>query len=172
GAAAERAVTDAGRFFIAPSRPARSHGRGAAVRLGRARLTGANQPNHPFGPVRRGCAADLHPARPGAYGAQAAQQPHAEVFGQPAPLRSIPVRAVPMRILRRLRKHSVLIVLTATALVPAALGLYWWFWPSVPTLLADEVRSIEVHLLPFTKGYDADSRQEEARVITTDPAQI
>jgi hypothetical protein len=77
-----------------------------------------------------------------------------------------------MRILRWARKHLVLLVLAATVLVPVTLGLHWWYWPSVPTLVADEVQSIEVHLLPFPKGYDADNCQDEARVTITAPAQI
>ena len=82
--------------------------------------------------------------------------------------------AASMRIYRWLRRHPLLVVAATAFLVTAAIGLNWWYWPSVPTASVEKVQSIEIYLMPveISDGIDLNRGQDEVRVTITDSAQI
>jgi hypothetical protein len=66
-------------------------------------------------------------------------------------------------------RHPILVLTTIAVLVPFMFGLHWWYWPNYPTLDADNVEAIEVHLSEFPKHLPPECHQDAAEITTTDP---
>ena len=71
---------------------------------------------------------------------------------------------------RWLKGRPILVVLLVCGAlivaVPSAFGLHWWFWPSVPTVAAEDVDSIDVYI------YSTKTGQKETRVTTSNAADV
>jgi hypothetical protein len=79
-----------------------------------------------------------------------------------------------MRLVRWLRRHPLLGVIAGVGLCALAYGLRWWYWPSMPTMSAAKVQSVDIYLTPIklAAGVDPGIGQDEFRITITDQSQI
>src|SRR5207248_5937920 len=77
--------------------------------------------------------------------------PGASLFPYTTLFRSSLPEAVSMSSIWRSRKWLVDVIALVAILVLGALGVNWWFWPSMPLGSADEVEAVTVDLMPEIK---------------------
>src|SRR5262245_52696173 len=75
---------------------------------------------------------------------------------------------------RLLRRFALLVVTTPAVLFLVAVGLHWCYWDIQAKIAAEDVESIEIHLLRRNPppGSRPGFAQDEARVTTSDPVHI